>query len=321
MQRHVVNSGLALLTIVLGLSTSARAQFGGAATGGPSVTGTGVNVVKRSPETLRLRIDLSGSAKNVKDALAKLKTASDAATSKLAELDAEKDSIKIAAPRIAEAANDQRRQMEMMVRQRMRATGKKPKATPEPPVVVSAALTAEWKLAGKDPVQLLIDTKELEEKVKAADLAGLKQKSEEASEEDQELAEEMMDQFGNMGGDESQPKPGDPLFMYVAKIGGEERTKALSDAFTTARAEAEQLAAAATAKLGSLRGLQSNAASNESQNYNYGRYNMQQYMFAQMAATGETAGGTPTEAVGVQPGEVSLTFTVVASFELLPGGK
>jgi len=58
---------------------------------------------------------------------------------------------------------------------------------PEPPIVVSATVTAEWKLDGKDPAKLIVDAHELQGKVKAADLAGTKQKSEEASEEEQEL--------------------------------------------------------------------------------------------------------------------------------------
>jgi uncharacterized protein YggE len=306
-----------LASLPLGASRVAQAQFG-AGSSAPSINGSGASVLSRSPKTLRLRIDLSGSAKSTKDALAKLKTLGDAATTKLKDMGAEKDSIKIAAPRISEASNDQRRQMEMMVRQRMRAGGKKPKAQPEPPVVVSATLTAEWKLAGKDVAALLIEGHDLEEEVKAADLAGTKKNGEEKSEEEQEMTDEM-EQYGMR--DDGQPKPGQPLFMYVAKVDEAERAKALHGAYEKARAEAEQLAAAAGVKLGSLRGLQSQASPGDEGNYGYSRYgNMRQYMIAQMAASGESESALPTEAVGAHPGEVRMTFAVYANFELA-GGK
>jgi uncharacterized protein YggE len=307
---------LILLNSVLPLAANgvAQAQLPGAA-GAASVTGSGTTVLTRSPKTLRLRIDLSGSAKSTKDALAKLKSIGDAATAKLTELGAEKETVKLSPPRIADASNDQRRQMEMMVRQRMRAGGKKPKAQPEPPVVVSASLTAEWKLAGKDAAALLIEGHDLEESVKAADLAGSKHKSEEASEEEQEMADEMADQFGMQN--DGQPKPGQPLFVYVAKVDEAERAKALSSAFAKARAEAEQLAAAAGVQIGPLRGLQSQAAPSDIENYGYSRYNgMRQYLMSQMSAAGEGQDALPVEAVGTHPGEVKMTFAVYASFDL-----
>ncbi len=205
-----------------------------------------------------------------------------------------------------------------MVRQRMRAGGKKPKAQPEPPVVVAATLSAEWKLSGKDAAALLIEGHELEASVKAADLAATKQQTEEASEEDQEMADEM-EQYGMR--DDSQPKPGQPVFIYVAKVDDAERAKALGAAFAKARSEAEQLAAAAGVKLGSLRGLQSQASPSDMEYEGYARYgNMRHYMMAQMAASGESAGALPTEAVGMQPGEVKMTFAVYASFDIA-GGK
>jgi hypothetical protein len=132
----------------------------------------------------------------------------------------------------------------------------------------------------------------------------------------------MMDQYGGMV-DENQPKPGQPMFIYVAKVSDEDRAKVLSAAFAKARSEAEQLAAAANAKIGSLTGLQSHAIANESRNYgyNYAQYQMQQYMFAELSPNGESAGGGPVEAIGTQPGEVSLGYNVIASFELIPSQK
>jgi hypothetical protein len=317
MKIRALLSIVCLAAVPLGAGRVAQAQFGGGS-GNPSVAGNGATVLSRTPKTMRLRIDLSGSAKSTKDALAKLKSLGDSATAKVKELGAEKDSIKLSTPRIADASNDQRRQMEMMVRQRMRASGKKPKAQPEPPVVVSATLTAEWKLAGKDVPALLVEGHDLEEEVKAADLAATKQKGEDASEEEQEMTDEM-EQFGMR--EDGQPKPGQPVFMYVAKVDEAERAKALSGAFEKARIEAEQLAAAAGVKLGPLRGLQSAAAPSEMENYGYSRYgNMRQLMMAQMAGGEESTGSSPTEAVGMHPGEVKMTFAVYANFELA-GGK
>src|SRR5258708_6113931 len=110
MQIRIGLSIVCLSLLPFAVGRVAQAQFpGGSAIA--SVTGTGSTVLSRSPKTLRLRIELSGSAKGTKEALAKLKSLGDAATGKLKELGAEKDSIKLSSPRIADASNDQRRQM------------------------------------------------------------------------------------------------------------------------------------------------------------------------------------------------------------------
>ena len=56
----------------------------------------------------------------------------------------------------------------MMVRQRMRAGGKKPAAkTAEPPVSLSTTLTAEWPLAAASADDMLVASQALTTKIRA----------------------------------------------------------------------------------------------------------------------------------------------------------
>ncbi len=98
MNKIVVVPIVCLWVALLSSSGVAQAQFSGGS-GAQTVTGTGATVLSQSPKTLRLRVDLSGSAKSTKDALAKLKSLGDAASARLKDLGAEKDSIKLSPPR------------------------------------------------------------------------------------------------------------------------------------------------------------------------------------------------------------------------------
>ena len=140
-------------------------------------------------------------------ALKKLEAHRDAALNQLAKMSSEKETTR--AGEVADrfdASNPQQQQMEMMVRQRMRQAGKKNKKAPEKPIAVTCTVTAEWKLEGQDSgIELLLEAQAIEDKVRAADLAG--GDTEEKTAEEEELAEEMEEQMPNFNDDEVSRSP------------------------------------------------------------------------------------------------------------------
>lgn len=283
------------------------------------VTGNGVAVIKRQPEVMRMQVELSAKGKTAEEALAKLKARREAAEKKLLELGAEKKSIVRGEPRIVAANTDRQRQMEMMVAERMRASGKKPaKKTETEPVNISASLSIEWPLNGKTGEELMIATHGLTEKVRAADLAGTK-KSATTSAEEEEAAEEAAALADRYNGS-NQPSPGEPRFVFLARITPEEESKAMADAFAKAKAQALQLSHAAGAELGPLKSVRGDATpGNSADDYlgmgmdnseYYYRYMQMQQRVMNMSDDG------PQEAANLEPTSVMHAVRISATFAL-----
>ena len=164
--------------------------------------------------------------------------------------------------------------------------------------------------------QPLLAVNALQEKIKTADLAGTKD-AEKLSPEQEEMLEEMeANQFDYGSNDE--PKPGEPIFIFVSRISDAEREKALAEAFQKAKAQAARLAKAAGAELGNLKSL--SGGSSSANNYNsYGRYNQYAYQALQMAraeAGTDDDESNDAEALGAEPGPVKINISVMAAFDL-----
>ncbi len=282
-----------------------------------AVAGTGTAVLKRPPELLRMHIELTAKGKDLKEALARLKECREAARLQLTTLGAAKDSVEFGELALVNEKTDRQRQMEMMVRERVRGGGGKKPGKPAPePVVVSATLRADWPLKAADPEELMLTAHALQEKIKAADLAGLKE-AKPLTPQEEELAEEMA-VLGQMRPDMmNEPKRGEPSFLFVARVPEAEYAKLLAEAFQQARTEAGRLAQAAGAALGPLRQLSHapQAASGPDYSYAYEAYGYGYPSRMRAAADAETR---PNEAVGLQPGKVTLRLTITASFALQP---
>ena len=304
------------------LAITLAAAFTGAAygqipSGAGAVSGTGTGEIERPAQVMRLRIVITTQGKDLNEALASLKDRLTAAKTQVAALGATKDSIKTEEPQIAAENSDRRRQMEMLMAQRMRG-GRRPAAKKEevkPPVSVSTTLTAEWPLKGEAD-GLLLAAHALQEKIKAADLAGLKEQSK-LSPEEQELSEELAGEMAMYSSDDG-PKPGEPMFLFAAPITTEEREKLLAEGFQKAKENASRLAKAAGAELGALRNLadsQSEVSDEMYLNNPYGGNSAYRMMQMMQAARGN-APQEASEAIGVQPGKLTYRVIVTASFEL-----
>ena len=77
----------------------------------------------------------------------------------------------------------------------------------------------------------------------------------------------------NMGGDEEQAKPGEPRFLFVARLSPQDRQTALADAFAKAKLQAAELAKAAGAGLGPMTGLSETAGGMSGYAQSIARYN------------------------------------------------
>lgn len=304
------------------LATAIAAMFTVGANGQtpstPSVSGSGSAEAEQLADVVRVQVQVRGEGKDLREALSKLKEKQASLKATLEKLRADPASIKFG-PAAEFAANDNnsRARMEMM-RMRMGQRGKRgKKEAPKAVVVVlSSSLTAEWPLKAADVDELLINGKALEDQIKAADLGGMKAAETKAkTDEDEESKEEMQEMMMQMGND-NEPKPGEPTFVYARKISNEVRAKLLSEAYAKAKVDAARLASAAGKELGELRTLNENAgpASDDSED----PYLQRQYYRAMQGARmgrSETADG-PLEAVGVRPGMVAYRVTVGATFAL-----
>jgi len=181
-------------------------------------------------------------------------------------------------------------------------------------------LTAEWPLTGDTTDKQLLAADALHEKVKAAELAGGKE-AVKLSPEEQEVADEMAGQnAANMGGEEPQPKPGEPRFVFVARLSPHDRQTALADAFAKAKSQAAELVKAAGAGLGPLTGLSGEAGGGMAGMNDSGgafssaiaRYNTE--FLQQVAQTQSDSQGN--EAVGTRPDGIAFDFVVNATFAI-----
>jgi uncharacterized protein YggE len=283
-----------------------------------AVTGQGIVELKRQPDTLRFQIEILARGKDLKEALSKLKERREAARQQVLSLGAVKESIEFGEPSAGSGKSDRQREMERMVGEklgrRVDKKGAKPKAAPS--VVVSAWLKADLSLKAETTEDLLVLFDGIQEKIKAADLGGMKE-FQKMSPEDEELAEE------NLGGPrysrgEDEPRRGEPTFMFVRKISEADRDKALAEAFGKAKKEAARLARAAEAELGALQQLGGQNMSRDMEDFPgmYDPYYSRRMLRQMRDAFGSDGEQQTSEAIGAQPGKVVYRVMVSASFTL-----
>jgi len=322
MKRLIICS--VLLTTIVGAHCSAFAQFNpvSADSGGGTVAGAGMVEISRQPEKMRLEIELLAKASDLKQALAALKDRIEAARLQSVALGAIKDSIKIGDPQITKSATDQQQrrvQMQMLMLERMRrgGAGKKSEQAKTPsPVMLSARLTAEWKIDAKNVEELLLFSHSLQQRIEDADLAGTKE-AQTLSPEEEELLAESEESLSYMSDDES--KPGEPTFLLVSRISDEERDKARAEAFQKAKVQASRLAKAAGLDIGDLKSLtgEEQPGGDEDSYDLFGGYNRAAYrIFQSVVAAAQAGTSENVEAVAPVPGKVRYRITVTAAFEL-----
>ena len=310
--------GLLCGACLISLSSSATvAQFGGAGNGNGQLAAGGISasetgVIRRPADRMRVVVAVTARGKDLDEALLRLKVKRVSLTTQLAGLGALKESV-VMSPAFRRPGNlDQQWQIDVM-QQRKRNEGQKtPEKTIPQPTVLTLHLKADWPLPvqgqGQDDA-LLSSVLKLQDKIKAADLGGLKAlKGRFPKDED---AEETLDEDPlNFQQDESQV-PGRPVFYFVANITDDDRKQAIAEAFQKIKVSAAQLADVAGVRLGNMQRLsvsrQSGTAGMPSGEFNF-TLSLRQFIE-------ELEHGPRIEAVGAELGLLSYHVTVVASFE------
>jgi len=282
-----------------------------------TVTGHGAAEIRRQPEFLRVQVEVLAKGKDLKEALARLRARRQAAQKNLELLGMAASAMEFGEPAISTDKNERQRHMAVRM-MRMRVQGKKPTDKPKeaPPIIVSSVLKAELPLRSTDPEELLLTAHALEEKMKAADLGGLKELKQ-ASAQDEELAQEQAAEAMDM--EDDTPKRGEPVFLYVSKVSDDEKAKALAQAFRKAKRDAAVLAQAAGAELAALHHLENDVSQNSGIDddgpFETYAYRMNRFLMGRVHTDASTA-EQAAEAIGLKPGKVVYRTIVSASFEL-----
>ncbi len=282
-----------------------------------AISAVGSSTVQRNPTQLRLYVELSAKGKTLKEALEKMKERQEAARIQLETFKADKKSIAFSAPAVLSTGESGRkRQFEMMVLAQMRNRGRKvPKGLQAAQsVTVTSMLTAQWPIETQSHEKVLLMAQDIEEKVKAADLAGSKE-TEKLSPEEEELEEEAAQAANQSGNDEGQ-QPRQPQFLFIAVLSEQDRRKAMADAAVKARQQAAELAAAAGVELGPLVGLSGGCSGqvNVADDNGNGPFYSGRRMFAQLAT--EDFAEKQDESAGTDPSTLKFTCSVTALFQL-----
>ncbi len=279
-----------------------------------TVSASGIKVVKEKPHEMRMTVRLTEKAPTLKEALAKLEARTEAAKVQLEQAGASKEGLEVTDPVSSTEASPQEQRMRQMMMMRARGGGgRKPKQPPKS-VTVSSTITARWPLEEKKGIELLEFCHITQEKVNAADLAGLNEKKT-LTPEEEELAEEAAEM---MGGYDGEANPAEPTFYFVGRISKEARHEATKEAFAKARSAAETLAAAAGAKLGKLSSLGESASPGVRPSYGYSAYGYNaRFQALQQAMLGEDGEEQPSdEAISPSPEAVGVQVMVYATFAL-----
>lgn len=232
-----------IVCLLLGMAGAASGQVIG-----EGIQGNGSAQIKRAPDLLRVEVELRSEGKDLKDALAKFKARREALKAQLIKLGAQEASIDLGLGRPVEASNDRAATVQRMIRERMSGKG----ATPPAPVAVSVSATikADWPLPASDADALLVAAAELQSKIREAKLFEPPARAKTEEEEEKEGAESNRGD-GSLPG----PKPGEPVFTFIARIPPEEMAKATAEAIQKARESAARLAKAGGVELGAVRTL------------------------------------------------------------------
>jgi len=297
------------------LPTTVRAQ-----TETATVTGHGTVELERPPESLRVQVDVLAKGKDVKEALARLKERRESAQGHLERSGASAASFTVSRAVIGDEKSERQKQLEMMMGGRVMNQPKAPAAKKKqaPSILVSAILTAEIPLKASSPEELMILSHDLEEKLKAADLGGLKELKQ-LSPQDEESAEETPQMMAmNVFGMAGESKRGEPSFSYVSKLSEEAQAKATAQAFQSAKQDAARLARAAGSELGSVHRIEDTSplAGAAEDSSPAGAISSFYRSMLQGEATGAKSTPHAGEAVGSQPGKVIYRVSISATFSL-----
>ena len=314
--RRYFSTTAACLTVFCATMTT-WAQFPqagqpGAAPAYPAISTSGTSTIKRLPNTIRVIIPLQCKGKTIEEALANLKIEQQTALEKIQKIGVKQENVKFESFSIDQSQKDKRRQIEMMIAQRMPASTSSPRQTAAValPTTVKCMFLAEWSITGTTAEDILKESYELQQQIAAADFSP---KKNEMTPEEEELEEEMESMNYHSYETESSSEP---QFLFVASVTEEESQKAHSEAFAQAQKQGEFLAQTAGFKRGTLMQLSANLVKRQGGSSPYRGY--EDYYIMQMMQSQQVDMGTSAqlECISMTPDAAEFIFVVQTVFML-----
>jgi len=286
------------------------AQLDAVPTPYPSISATGTHVVKRLPQTVRVIITLQSKGKTFDEALATLNSEQKSALDKLQKLGVDKERVVFGSFGVDQLQENKRRQMEMMIAQRMRQPNQKKPIAAES-IALKCTVSVEWPLVGTTAEEIFKESQALKQKIKAADFTP---KAGTPTPEEEEMMEEM--EGMHMYSGEGQPD-GQPQFVYVAKISQEDAQEGYAEALRKAVRQSEVLAKAAGVTAPGLMNL-SGSLGKQQGNMNRSFSSGEDYYFIQMMNNQQSGvdGTDDLECLARDPDSVDFTFVIHAVFAM-----
>jgi uncharacterized protein YggE len=303
---------LASCAVGLMIAGAAQAQMEAPEGMNGAVTGTGTSTLKVAADLVRVQLAIEAQGKDLKEALAKLKTMETADNEKLAGVGVAAGAIQWSEATPGVVSDQQQKMIQMA---RMRHQGVNAAAEPVAPVKVTAMLKADVTLGGKNNEEILTAVETLRDKIKKLSLGATAGPS--TMPADAEAQEEAEEETGERNNGEAVP-PGTAMFIYVHKITEADHDKAAGEAFANAKKEAVRLAKAAGVEIGAIKSLSGRTGPAVDPDEMYNGYNgggEQRYIYMMMQQQ-YRSGAQVDETYAPRPGDLAFQVSVSAAFTI-----
>jgi uncharacterized protein YggE len=288
---------------------------GGQAAEQKTISASGVSVVKQLPTSLRVTVPLSGKGRTPEEAVANLKVRRESAAAQVLALKADKKDVTFGDPSISNAQTDRQRQVEQLIAQRRSQGQKVPKGLLTQDVyLVDCSMTVEWPFASKTAEEFLLESHNLVQKIKKAELIG-KSDTEKLTPEEEEVADEIANAAESEDGNESQSTT--VQIFYVARVPEKDREKAFADAFVKAKKNGEDLAKAAGVELGpvvAIAGIETGNQNTETETYASTPWANGLHRVSPPSP--DAAEQQSNESVGADPDSMKFTYSLNVIFKM-----
>jgi len=269
---------------------------------GDGVTATGRATLNVTPDRLRVRVRITSTDRDTRQAVADLDQRRDAVEQALADLSPVAGTLSAGATHTSAGPQSSQDRLEILL---MAGGGADRAAATQPSPSVTCVVQAEWDLSAHGSDEAVVNAAALGDRIRSA-VAHAGQPTTQPATTAPATAPAATTEASDTSVEED--------FQYVHAVSESERTKLLATATERATAEAKRLAEVAGFGLGPARRM---SAASAGRTISDDAEPIGDYL---RTALGEpdTANAEPAEAVGSDPGAVSFTVEVTATFALSP---
>jgi uncharacterized protein YggE len=292
-----------LVTILLGVILVAIGPVSRcAADVGDGVTATGRATLSLTPDRIRVRVRISSTNRDVAQAVSDLARHRDAIQHALADLTPVDGTLSAGSTHAGAGTRSNQDTLETLLMATGAVPGRSPAAT-EPSPDFTCTIQADWDLAAHGSDEAVVNAATLADRLRAAIAHAGQPTTQPATTTTTSTAPAA----------ETSEIIVEPEFQYVHVLTDAERRKLLSMATDRATRDARALADSAGQQIGTVRRL---SAASAGKRMSDDSEPIGDYLKAALAEP-DTANSDPAEAIGSDPGEVSFTVEVTATFVLM----